>query len=66
VREKESSQQEPTDGAEGTHAVDEADVDRGGVPLDVIVDVRRAQGEEWRASAAEQELGDHEDEDGNG
>ncbi len=53
VREKESSQQEPTDGAEGTHAVDEADVDRGGVPLDVIVDVRRTQGEEWRASAAE-------------
>ena len=66
MREKESAEQEPADGPEGAHAVDEADVDGRRVPLDVIVDVRRAQGEEGRASAAEQELGDHEDEDGHG
>ena len=42
MREKESAEQEPADGPEGAHAVDEADVDGRRVPLDVIVDVRRA------------------------
>ncbi len=64
--EKESAEQEPADWPEGAHAVYEANVDGRGVPLNVIVDVRRAQGEEGRASAAEQELCDHEDEDWDG
>ena len=64
VRQQEGAQEEPADGSERAHAVHEADVDRRRVPLDVVVDVRRAQGEEGGASAAEEELGHHEDEDG--
>ena len=66
VGQQEGPEQEATDGSEGAHAVHEPDVDGGRVSLDVIVDVGRAQGEEGRATAAEKELGHHEDEDGQG
>ena len=66
VRQEERSEQESAHGAEGAHAVHEADVDGRRVSFDVIVDVGRAQGEEGGPSAAEQELGHHEDEDGQG
>ena len=66
MRQQERAEQEAAHGSEGAHAVHEADVDGRGVSLDVIVDVGRAQGEEGRATAAQKELGHHEDEDGQG
>ena len=52
--------------SKGAHAVHEPNVDRGGVSLDVIIDVSRAQGEQGWTSTAEQQLSHHEDEDGKG
>ena len=57
MREQVRSQKEPADGTEGTHGVHDADVHGRVVPLDVVVDVGGAQGEEGRAAATEEKLG---------
>ncbi len=50
------AQEEAADGPEGAHGVHDADVHGRVVALDVVVDVGRAEREERRASAAEQQL----------
>ena len=66
IGQQKCSEQKSADGPECAHAVHEADVDGGGISLDVIVDVRRAQREQRRAAASEQKLSHHEDEDWKG
>ena len=61
-----SAEEEAEDGPEGDHGVHDADVDTGRVPGHVVVDVGGAEREEGRAAAADEELGHHEDEDGEG
>ena len=66
MAEKVSPEQEPADRSEGAHGVHDADVHGRVVPLDVVVDVGGAQGEQGASAAPQQQLGDHEDEDGHG